>query len=111
MSGPKMLVTTVQENCICKTKVHLLVFNIFYALLGYLDRYISVAVLSVTTPVSCSARLHLPHLALSGSCWHWTGIFAEPWVISILWYQNTQCFIKYCVQVVHNFNALAIDNK
>ena len=58
-----MLVTTVQENCICKTKVHLLVFNIYYALLGYLDRYISVAVLYVNTPVSCSTRLHLPHLA------------------------------------------------
>jgi len=64
MSGRKMLVTTVQENCICKTKVNLLVFSIFYALLGYLDRYISVAVLYVNTPVSCSTRLHLPHLAL-----------------------------------------------
>jgi hypothetical protein len=59
VSGRKMFVTTVQENCICKTKVHLLVFNIFYALLGYLDRYIRVAVLYVNTPVSCSTRLHL----------------------------------------------------
>jgi len=106
-----MLVTTVRENCTCKTKVHLLVFNIFYALLGYLDRYISVAMLYVNTPVSCSTRLHLPHLALSGPGWHWIGIFAELWVVSTLWYQNTQGFKKYSVQVVHNFNALAVDNK
>ena len=45
MSDRNMLVFTVQENCIHKTKVHLLVFNIFYAMLGYLDRYIRVAVL------------------------------------------------------------------
>jgi len=106
-----MLVTTVQENCICKTKVHLLGFKIFYALLGYLERYISVAVLYINTPLSCSKRLHLPHVALWGPGWHWNGIFAEPWMVSILLYQNTQGFIKYSVQLVHNFNTLAVDNK
>lgn len=98
------IATERAETCLINVQLGLAWFRL-QALLNTCEKRL----LALLCPSVVHMEQHFPNPVSSGLCWRRTREFREPWVVSILEYQNTLHRISQnkVFRIVRNFNALA----